>query len=65
MNVQVGQPRHHTLWEALALLLNMIIWKICFEWDAVFVLDDHVPALHNPLDLSGKGPHLAMPREIA
>ena len=65
MKVQTGQARHQTFWEALALLISMIAWRDCFQWGPVLVIGDNVPALQNALDLKGRGPLMAISREIA
>ena len=60
MNVQTGQARHQTFWEALALLLSMITWKRCFESGPRLMVGDHAPALQHTLDLKGRAPLMAI-----
>ena len=65
MGVQTGQARHQTFWEALALLISMLVWQKCFALGPVLIIGDNVPALQNTMDLKGCGPLLAVSREIA
>ena len=65
LGVQTGQARHQTFWEALALLISMLVWQKCFALGPVLIIGDNVPALQNTLDLKGRGPLLTVSREIA
>ena len=65
LKVRTGIPDHQTFWEALALLLCMIIWEACFAQAPILIIGDNVPALQTALDLKGKGALGAVAREIA
>ena len=60
-----GDPAHQTTWEHIAELAVMIVWAPRFSKEAFTVKGDNLGALNNAARLSGKGPLLAISRELA
>ena len=66
LQVRTALPAHQTFWEALSLLISMMVWKAHFkDGNVVLVIGDNVPSLQNTLDLKGKRSLMAISREIA
>ena len=65
LNVEPWVPKHQTFWEFATLLLALLVWAHLFEGDAIPVLGDSIGALQAALKLQGRGPMLAIAREIS
>ena len=65
LKVEPGQSKHQTFWEILTILLSLELWGDHFVHEEVAILGDNTGALQNVLDLKGRGPMLAVAREIA
>ena len=65
MQVKTGVSDHHTFWESLAFLMCAITWSSWIEAYPTMLVGDNVGSLQNSLDLKGKGPLLAVSRELA
>ena len=65
LRVETGSSKFQTFWEILTMLLALEQWGDNFLHEEVAVLGDNTGALQNVLDLKGRGPMLAVAREIA
>ena len=43
----------------------MLVWQDRFREGTILIIGDNIPSLQNTLDLKGRGPLLAISREIA
>ena len=65
LNVQSGLPKHQTFWETLTLLLSLILWGEYATGRTILMVGDNTGSLQNTLELKGKGPLMAIAREVA
>ena len=65
LDVEPANTKHQTFWEFITLLLALVQWGDCFVSEAVAVLGDNTGALQKSLALRGRGPLLAIARELA
>ena len=65
LGVEVHCSRFQTFWEFLALLLSLMTWADRFVEERVLVLGDNTGALTDALALKGRGPLLAVARELS
>ena len=65
LNVMPGDCRHQTFFEALTLLLVLLIWGDHFTSESLAVLGDNVGALTTALSMAGRGSLLAVTRELS
>ena len=63
--IKTGVSDHMTFWESLAFLMCCITWQPWIEAHPVMIVGDNTGSLQNSLDLKGKGPLLAVSRELA
>ncbi|CAK0872915.1 unnamed protein product, partial [Prorocentrum cordatum] len=61
----LGQAKYQSLWEFLALLLALIIWRRHAEHAVLHVIGGSVAALQDAMQLRGSGDMLVVAREIA
>ncbi|CAK0908047.1 unnamed protein product, partial [Prorocentrum cordatum] len=61
----LGLAKYQSLWEFIALLLALIIWRCHAEHAVLYVLGDNVAALQDAMQLKGSGDMLVVAREIA
>jgi len=64
-DVQLGAPRSQTFFESLALLACLLIWADDFRGSTLRLVGDNTGSLQNALALRGRGPLLAIARELA
>ena len=60
-----GEARFQSFWEFATLLLVLLVWGDRFVDHSLEVLGDNTAALSNALSLKGRGPMLAVAREIS
>ena len=65
LGVEPGETGHQTFWEFLTLLLALIVWGPRVRSVSVPVLGDNTGALQSAISLRGRGPLLAVARELA
>jgi len=65
LDVQIGQARSQTFWELFALALSLLAWEGIFAGMRVSLLGDNTAALQSALALKGRGPLVAIARELA
>ena len=65
LGVLPGHSRHQTFWELAALLICLVTWGDEFREECLAVVGDNVASLQCVLALKGRGPLLAISREIA
>ena len=63
--VEVGNSKDQTFWEFATLLLCLIVWGNNFSESLLTVLGDNTGSLQNSLSLRGRGPLLAVARELS
>jgi hypothetical protein len=57
--------KHQTFWEFCTLLLTLVVWGDKYTDHSLHLLGDNTGSLQNALDLKGRGPLLAVAREIS
>ena len=62
---EVGDPAHQTTWEHIAELAVICLWAPRYTEEVFTVKGDNLGALNNASRLKGKGPLLAVSRELA
>ena len=65
LGVHPGTPKWQSFWELAAILLCLEAWGRRFTSTSMAIVGDNTSALQDALDLKGKGPMLALAREIA
>ena len=65
MDVSVGKSRSQSFFEFLTLFLSLLLWAAKGEAGTIAVIGDNTAALTNALSMKGRGPMLAISREIA
>ena len=65
LNIGPGLPKDQTFWEMAILTLGLIQWGDRFTALELRCIGDNTGALGNILALKGRGPLLAISREIA
>ena len=65
VGVAPNDCRHQTFWEFLTLLLTLVTWGDQFTEESVLVLGDNTGALSDALSLKGRGPLIAIARELS
>ena len=65
MDVTTGESRSQTFFEFLTLFLSLLLWANRSGERALAVVGDNTAALSNALSLKGRGPLLAVSRELA
>jgi len=60
-----GDPKWQSFWELLALVFALVLWGKHFTETTAAVLGDNTAALGDAVNLKGKGPMLAVARELA
>ena len=65
LNIIPGETRFQTFWEFATLFLALLVWADFFVDTSLAVLGDNTGALTNALQLKGRGPLLAIAREIS
>ena len=65
LQVWPNDPAFQTFWEFATLLLCLLQWGAHFVDESVTIFGDNTAALSGALSLKGKGPLLAVAREIA
>ena len=65
LGVHPGSPKWQSFWELATLLLCLDAWGSRFVEHSLEILGDNTSALQDALDLKGRGPMLALAREIA
>ena len=63
--VEPGLPKHQTFWEMLMVLVVLMVWGDAYPSEQLRILGDNTGALQTSLDLKGRGPLLAISREIS
>ena len=64
LDVEIGAPRSQTFWESLMLMICLLVWAGDFEGKTLRLAGDNTGSLQNALALRGRGPLLAVAREI-
>ena len=65
LSVTPNDPKHQSFWEFATLLLVLLVWADRFTEMVLDILGDNTAALSNALSLRGRGPMLAVAREIS
>jgi len=65
LNVTPGLPKHQTFWEFLMVLVSLLCWADGFPNEQLQILGDNTGALQTVLDMKGRGPMLAISRELS
>ena len=65
MDVTVGESRSQSFFEFLTLFMSLVLWASRGAGGAVAVIGDNTAALTNALGMKGRGPMLAISRELA
>ena len=65
MDVTVGSSRSQTFFEFLTLFMTLLLWSSRSGDRALAIVGDNTAALSNAISLKGRGPLLAVSRELA
>jgi len=65
LNLEVGTPKNQTFWEYLMLWISLEAWAEKYPQHRITLLGDNVSCLILSLKKTGKGPRLAISRELA
>jgi len=63
--VEPGLPKYQTFWEFIMVLVALLCWGDSFPQEQLHILGDNTEALQTALDLKGRGPMLAISRELS
>ena len=63
--LEIGDSKHQTLWEFLALYMVLLVWGSRFTSASLHLLGDNTGSLNDALKLSGKAWLMHIAREVS